>query len=181
MRGILRFCLLIFASTSCALISIATTHHEESVFLVLTRNVTINISFRLLGRILIVILINFLLVFEGLHMPSLPEVVLLDFVSVELNLVLSELLIELWNIFAQLFLLLGCIWVLILVILMFKIPLRNWLLDCVLLFYRLHQLVLIVLLLKGGGYLVYVEPALLSILIIPLHALSHLLGAVSIS
>ena len=109
MRGILSFCLLIFAATSCALISIATTHHEESVFLVLTRNVTIDISFRLLGRILVVILINSLLVFERLHIPSLPEVVLLDFVSVELNLVLSELLIELWNIFAQLFLLLGCI------------------------------------------------------------------------
>lgn len=40
---------------------------------------------------------------------------------------------------------------------------------------------LIVLLLEGGGNLEDVEPALLSILIMSLHALGHLLGALSVS
>jgi hypothetical protein len=40
-------------------------------------------------------------------MASLPEVVLLDFVSVELHLVFSELLIELRDIFVDLFLAFG--------------------------------------------------------------------------
>jgi len=40
-------------------------------------------------------------------MASLPKVVLLDFVSVELHLVFSELLIELRDIFVQFFFTLG--------------------------------------------------------------------------
>lgn len=58
-------------------------------------------------------------------MASLPEVVLLDLVSVELDLVLSELLKELRDIFVVLYLELGRVGVLILVILRFKVPLRN--------------------------------------------------------
>ena len=44
-----------------------------------------------------------LLVFIGLHMAGLPEVVLLDFVFLELYHVFSELLIELRDIFVQFF------------------------------------------------------------------------------
>ena len=149
--------------------------------MVLTREVTIDISFWLLCGVFVTIWVILQHVFIGLHMAGLPEVVLLDLVSVELDLVLSELLKELRDIFINLYFALGGFGVLILVILRLKVPLGNRLLDCVLLFYRLHELVLIVLLLKGGGNLEDVEPALLSVLIMPLHALGHLLGSLSVS
>ena len=114
-------------------------------------------------------------------MAGLPEVVLLDLVSVELDLVLSELLKELRDIFINLYFALGGFGVLILVILRLKVPLGNRLLDCVLLFDRLHELVLIVLLLECGGNLEDIEPALLSILVMSLHALGHLLSPLSVS
>ena len=149
--------------------------------MVLTREVTIDISFWLLCGVFVTIWVILQHVFIGLHMAGLPEVVLLDLVSVELDLVLSELLKEVRDIFVNLYLALWGVGVLILVILRLKVPLGNRLLDCVLLFYRLHELVLIVLLLKGGGNLEDVEPALLSVLIMPLHALGHLLGSLSVS
>jgi hypothetical protein len=101
--GFLSFPLLIFIArflTRSTLVPIATTHHEESVLLVLTRYVIVDISFWLLSGVFVVILI-ILLVLIGPHMASLPKVVLLDFVSVELHLVFSELLIELRDIFVQ--------------------------------------------------------------------------------
>jgi len=182
--GILSFAQLIFIGrflTGCALVAIATTHHEESVPLVLTREVTVDISFWLLAGVLVVTVVILQHVFIGLHVASLPEVVLLDFVSVELDLVLSELLKELRDIVVNFYFALWGIGVLILVILRFKVPLGYRLLDRVLLFDWLHELVLIVLLLESGGYLEDVEPALLGILVMPLHPLCHLLGAISVS
>ena len=117
--------------------------------MVLTREVTIDISFWLLCGVFVTIWVILQHVFIGLHMAGLPEVVLLNLVSVELDLVLSELLKELRDIFINLYFALGGVGVLILVILRLKVPLGNRLLDCVLLFYRLHELVLIVLLLEG--------------------------------
>lgn len=128
MLCILCFALLIFIGrflTGCALVAIATTHHEESVPLVLTREVTVDIRFWLLCGVFVAVWVVLQHVFIGLHVASLPEVVLLDLVSVELDLVLSELLKELRDFFVVLYLELGRVGVLILVILRFKVPLRN--------------------------------------------------------
>lgn len=93
--------------------------------MVLTREVTVDIRFWLLCGVFVAVWVVLQHVFIGLHVASLPEVVLLDLVSVELDLVLSELLKELRDIFVVLYLELGRVGVLILVILRFKVPLRN--------------------------------------------------------